>query len=105
MESWLAPSQLTWSGADGDWAVEVHWALVDGRPECVGMSIAPISGAEPRQLTSRVLRSLPLGELTSRARRARYEEHGGRWLEAGPITEHQLADPGDELDLLSAEQL
>ena len=87
---WLAPSVEVWQHDDVPWEVELRWSDVDGYAECVGLQIAPKE--DGHVLRAATVRALPFGKLVRDARRARYEEHGGSFVEA-------LTGTGRELEI------
>jgi hypothetical protein len=68
--------------------VTLHWGIVEGRMECVGLALVspdepseksmagptPASGARTRPLLTTVLRRFPFGELVDRQRQQAYRE-------------------------------
>lgn len=55
-----ATTQHRWPDTtDGPWLVTLTWQEIDGRPECVGLTI---TGAENSILTAGVMRKLPVAD-------------------------------------------
>lgn len=64
----ISASEETWEGAPaGGWTVELLWADIDGRVECVGLAVVG-DGSKP--LTASRLRQLPIGSIITEGRRA-----------------------------------
>lgn len=54
----------------GEWTVGLEWAEVDGRVECVGVTVRHVEGAKP--VTASLLRSIPFGRFVADKRRQRH---------------------------------
>lgn len=87
----LAPWSVRWPDVQaGPWLVSLTWRWAGDRAECAGFSIiATDEHAEP--LSATLVRSVPVMQLVRRARRERYESHGGGLLEA--------VDDGQDVDI------
>lgn len=58
-----ATTRHRWPEPDGPWLVTLAWAVVDGRPECVGLDVRQADGAGHLVLTTSILmRQLPIAE-------------------------------------------
>lgn len=78
-----ASSGIRWPHpGNGPWLVNVHFAIVDGVAECVGLDVRLFrdDGStltdEVVPLTATVIRSLPVGEIIDQARRTQEVIHG-----------------------------
>lgn len=77
-EAWDAKSYLWPDPHEGPWALTLFFDEIDGRPECVGLSIrsdgdaVPLMGTNvrPQRLTTQVLRSIPFARAVRSARQA-----------------------------------
>lgn len=76
----LSATEETWADApEGGWSVELLWADIDGRVECVGLAVV---GEGSKPLTASVLRQLPLGSVITEGRRAQMRRANAM---AGPV--------------------
>jgi hypothetical protein len=49
----------------GPWSLRFHWAVIDGRAECIGLGIGPADEDHPLPVTRSLVRELPIGKLIS----------------------------------------
>jgi hypothetical protein len=85
MRDWLEPSRVRWQDAEaGPWQITLRWSQIDGRVECVGVALDPLSPDKPCIVSTATWRAIPLRSLITQARRARFEEFGGHIAEAAP---------------------